>query len=129
MRSRSSLMGWRYRYTTTRREMYSSTFQDRRSHLYSCPGACMERPFTMREGVEGSGTLTDPERTTIVEQMNYKGEMEKIDTRVFKNKLTCSCGNVRWVKSSDLFQVKKCKPCTYKERNKKEKNSLLKRIK
>ena len=44
-------------------------------------------------------------------QLDYKGEPETVDTRRFNNKVVCACGNVRWVKSADLFQVKLCKPC------------------
>ena len=62
---------------------------------------------------------TEPEDDSnqhIQDQLNYHGLKEEVDTRKFKNKLVCACGNVRWVKNADLFQVKKCKPCTYKER-------------
>jgi hypothetical protein len=52
----------------------------------------------------------------IVEQLGYRGEVERVDTRVFRNRVVCDCGNVRWVKNADMFQVKKCKPCTLKER-------------
>jgi hypothetical protein len=54
----------------------------------------------------------------IQRQLNYHGLAEAVDTQIFKNKLVCACGNVRWVKNADLFQVKKCKPCTYRERKK-----------
>lgn len=57
----------------------------------------------------------------IVEQRNYAGVMEKVDTRVFNNKLVCACGNVRWIKRADCFQVKKCKPCTLRERKERRK--------
>jgi hypothetical protein len=52
----------------------------------------------------------------IVRQQNYLGDDEEIDTRLFPNKLICECGQIRWVKNADLFQVKKCKPCTYNDR-------------
>jgi len=54
--------------------------------------------------------------TLIAEQLNYKGEPEEVDTRVFKNRIECECDNIRWVKNADLFQVKKCKPCTFRDR-------------
>ena len=60
----------------------------------------------------------DDQQPSIVTQLNYKGEPEKVDTAVFRNKLICACGNVRYVKNADLFQVTRCKPCTIKERNK-----------
>ena len=52
----------------------------------------------------------------IVEQLGYRGEVERVDTSLYKNRVVCKCGNVRWVKNSDMFQVTKCKPCTLKER-------------
>jgi hypothetical protein len=58
---------------------------------------------------------TEPEdggNKHIQRQLNYHGLLEEVDTRMFKSKLMCSCGNVRWVKNADLFQVEKCKPCT-----------------
>lgn len=55
---------------------------------------------------------------TIATQLNYEGESEKVDTALFRNKLICSCGNIRFVKNADLFQVTKCKPCTIRDRNK-----------
>jgi hypothetical protein len=49
-------------------------------------------------------------------QLNYLGLVEEVDAQTYSNKLVCKCGNVRWVKNADLFQVKKCKSCTYRER-------------
>jgi hypothetical protein len=63
----------------------------------------------------------------IQTQLNYYGLAEEVDTRIFKNKLVCECGNVRWVKNADLFQVKKCKPCTYKERKERRKERRARR--
>ncbi len=61
----------------------------------------------------------------IQRQLNYHGLLEEVDTRIFKNKLVCACGNVRWVKNADLFQVKKCKSCTYKERKERRRHRRL----
>jgi len=68
-------------------------------------------------------TEDSPVRVEIAEQLpavaihlNYEGEPEEVDTTVFKNRVVCSCGSVRYVKNADLFQVKKCKPCTIRER-------------
>ena len=60
-------------------------------------------------------------------QLNYHGLAEEVDTRIFANKLVCACGNVRWVKNADLFQVKKCKPCTYRERKERRRHRRLSR--
>jgi hypothetical protein len=57
-----------------------------------------------------------PVEPKMMEQLNYKGEVEEVDTNIFKNKIVCTCGNVRWVKNADFFQVDKCKPCTRRER-------------
>ncbi len=63
----------------------------------------------------------------IQRQLNYHGLAEEVDTRIFKNKLVCACGKVRWVKNADLFQVKKCKPCTYRERKERRRHRRLSR--
>ncbi len=71
---------------------------------------------------------TEPEDNSnkhIQRQLNYHGLAEEVDTRIFKNKLVCACGNVRWVKNADLFQVKKCKPCTYRERKERRRQRRL----
>lgn len=61
------------------------------------------------------------QQTCTMTQLSYKGEPEEVDTAVFCNRLICSCGNIRFVKKADLFQVAKCKPCTIRERNKRRK--------
>lgn len=58
-------------------------------------------------------TSTDPQLAT---QLDYQGNPETVDTRRFPNQITCACGNVRWVKNADLFQVKSCKPCVHRGR-------------
>jgi hypothetical protein len=73
---------------------------------------------------------TEPEDSgdqRIQRQLNYHGLAEDVDTRIFVNKLVCACGNVRWVKNADLFQVKKCKPCTYRERKERRRHRRLSR--
>jgi hypothetical protein len=80
-------------------------------------GRLYERPYTKPVEAEPVGKGPKPLPPAMAEQLDYKGEVEKVDTRIFKNKLTCSCGNTRWVKTADMFQVKKCKPCTYRDRN------------
>lgn len=59
-----------------------------------------------RERVEKEGQPHE-----MVEQLGYNGKPELVDKHHFCNKFICSCGNVRWVANSDLFQVKRCKPC------------------
>ena len=77
------------------------------------------------EGVpENQEVITVPvsqELLTMVEQLNYWGEVERVDTRIFKNRITCECGNVRWVKNADMFQAKYCKPCAQRKRRERRK--------
>lgn len=57
----------------------------------------------------------------MVEQLDYKGNIELLPAALYVNKIMCDnlqCGNYRYVKNSDMFQVKYCKPCTVKMRNK-----------
>jgi len=63
----------------------------------------------------------EPRACIFVEQLSYWGEVERVDTRIFKNRITCECGNIRWVKNSDLFQTKYCKLCTHKKRQERRK--------
>jgi hypothetical protein len=70
---------------------------------------------------EAPAVKVSDQEPAIATQFNYRGDPEKVDTAIFKNKLVCSCGGVRYVKTADLFQVKKCKPCTIKERNRRRK--------
>jgi len=71
-------------------------------------------------------SLVDVE-SSMVQQLDYKGKPEEVNTRLFKNKIVCKCGNVRWVKNADLFQVKKCKPCTYRDRLNRRKQKRTKK--
>jgi hypothetical protein len=72
-----------------------------------------EQPKTEQQPEPEAEAPTDG---PIAEQLGYRGEVERVDTRLYKNRVVCKCGNVRWVKNSDMFQVTKCKPCTLKER-------------
>jgi len=63
---------------------------------------------------------------SVMTQMNYNGEPEQVDTAVFRNKITCFCGGIRYVKNADLSQVSKCKPCTIKERKERRRAGRMK---
>lgn len=78
-------------------------------------GRLFERRY-LDEGQKAALAGEAPVEPKMMEQLNYKGEVEEVDTNIFKNKITCACGNVRWVKNADFFQVDKCKPCTRRER-------------
>jgi len=56
---------------------------------------------------------TDPNLAT---QLDYQGNPETVDTRRFPNRIICACGNIRWVKNADLFQIRSCKPCVQQGR-------------
>lgn len=80
-----------------------------------------------RDFVEPATEPDDSDGRPVKTQLNYHGLAEEVDIRIFKNKLVCACGNVRWVKNADLFQVKKCKPCTYRERKERRRLRRLSR--
>lgn len=56
------------------------------------------------------------ENVQPVEQLDYEGQVEILDQRFYSNRVQCPCGNVRWVKDQDVFQVKMCKPCVTKKK-------------
>ena len=59
--------------------------------------------------------------TGNVGQLGYEGETETVDKDLFKHKLVCECGNVRWLRNSDVFQCRFCKPCTKKNQGERKK--------
>jgi hypothetical protein len=67
-----------------------------------------------RKGRSLNSVLADKEH--LVSQKSYDGTEEWLDKREYSNQLVCECGEVRWVKASDLFQVTHCKPCTHERR-------------
>ncbi|MGO9137582.1 MAG: hypothetical protein ACLP9S_09895 [Syntrophales bacterium] len=85
----------------------------------------LKKSYVVMSGRVYEREYTDDERRikvydqqpSIVTQLNYKREPENVDTTLFSNKLICACGNIRYVKNADMFQVTKCKPCTLRERN------------
>lgn len=56
-----------------------------------------------------------------VEHLDYDGSLERVDKNLYCNEFRCECGNVRYVKNADMFQVRWCKPCTQKNRKKSKK--------
>jgi hypothetical protein len=79
---------------------------------------------TMKKGKKDvkkpeSKTTVIPKGGAMVTQLDYNGEKEHLPAALYTNKITCKCGNVRYVKNSDLFQVKQCKPCVKAGRLKK----------
>jgi hypothetical protein len=88
---------------------------------YNQQNAESEEPEEEPGKKEGLTFTEIEERPAFAEQLNYKGEVESVDTRIFNNRITCECGNVRWIKSSDRFQVRHCKPCAQKKRRERRK--------
>ena len=79
----------------------------------------MKTAFVLKSNRLYSREFIPPEPVSnqrFQKQLNYQGTVEEVDARAYSNKLKCECGDIRWVKNADLFQVKKCKPCTYKDR-------------
>jgi hypothetical protein len=63
----------------------------------------------------------------LVCQKDYDGSEEWLDKRECSNRLVCECGEVRWVKASDLFQVTHCKPCTFERRKARRREAARRR--
>jgi hypothetical protein len=64
-------------------------------------------------------TTVIPKGGATVKQLDYDGNEEQLNAVLYCNKITCKCGNVRYVKNADVFQVKMCKPCVKAGRTKK----------
>ena len=89
-------------------------YQMMSGRMYERPYAPIDEPVKQQNNHQADTILEDA--SLFAEHLSYTGTVEKVDTRKFKNKIVCECGNLRWVKNSDMFQVVKCKPCTYKAR-------------
>ena len=72
-----------------------------------------------------SSLLADKEH--LGSQKAYDGAEEWLDKREYSNQLVCECGEVRWVKASDLFQVTHCKPCTHERRKARRREAARRR--
>ena len=56
----------------------------------------------------------------LITQPGYKkDEVEEVDINIYKHEFVCECGNKRYLKPQDVFQVKLCKPCVTRERREK----------
>ena len=86
-------------------------------------GRLYERQYN-HQNAEPGKPEEEPRKQEVpdfVEQLNYRGDVEKVNTGIFKNRIICTCGNHRWVKNSDLFLTKYCKPCAQKKRRERRK--------
>jgi hypothetical protein len=104
------------------KEEAAGTKEKKELRAQTGPGAKSEAGEQAKEAAS-TGATDKPDKPKsvetgqrLVQQLNYEGETEQVDTALYRNKLMCKCGNVRWVKNADMFQVKKCKPCTVSER-------------
>jgi len=75
-------------------------------------GRIYERALDRKEADPEAGNAP----SGIDVQQDYQGNPEMVDTAIFNNRIVCACSNIRYVKKADMFQVKKCKPCTIRER-------------
>ena len=66
----------------------------------------------------------EPGEPVWVEQIGYDGEPEMVDFIVYSNIITCECGNIRYIRNSDLHEVVDCKRCTRLKRRKRRRLSL-----
>jgi hypothetical protein len=80
-----------------------------------------KKPEEEPEKQEGLAFTEIQETPALVEQLDYQGKVEKVDPIIFKHRLVCSCGQIRFIKGSDLFQVQRCKPCTKRQRQERRK--------
>ena len=78
-----------------------------------------------KKGQPLGSVLADKEH--LVSQKSVDGTEEWLDKREYSNQLVCECGEVRWVKASDLFQVTHCKPCTHERRKARRREAARRR--
>jgi len=92
---------------------------------YKEVAASVSRPAKVKE-VKAKAKAADlPPK--FVQQLGYNGETEEVDSNMYCHKITCACGNVRYVKQADLFQVDRCKPCVRKQRRQKREQRVKKK--
>ena len=114
----------------------AGTYEVKGNRFFNVSGGEIRKPFTGKEkaaekvagkekNVKGANKEKDvkKDKTVVIPkggemrtQLGYDGKEEKVSAVLYINKIKCACGNVRWVKNADLFQVKKCKPCMKKGR-------------
>jgi len=65
----------------------------------------------------------------MVTHKAYDGKPEEVDFNLYCNKVKCAeCGQIRYVKNADVFQVKLCKPCKKNEKKKKKSDNKKKAV-
>lgn len=102
-----------------------STYIVKGKRFFNVSGDEIRKPASESVAKKVSERKTKKEKSVVVipkggekvNQLGYDGEEEELNAVQYCNKIVCECGNVRWVKNSDVFQVKMCKPCMKKKRN------------
>lgn len=61
------------------------------------------------------------------EQEDYRGNTEALPADLYTHRLECECGNIRWLKPSDVFQATLCKPCTWEQRMERKREKARKK--
>ena len=77
----------------------------------------INKPEIKKEDIDMTKTAKQT-KTVVIKKggdmnvhLDYNGEKEEVPAATYVNKITCKCGNIRYVKNADVFQVKMCKPC------------------
>lgn len=91
------------------------------ARFYAVNDRALSLKFSKGYSENGTTKASEKVPSEMVEQAGYDGNPEQLPSDTYCNKFVCKCGNVRWVKNSDLFQVKFCKPCTIIERRQRNK--------
>ena len=65
----------------------------------------------------------EPLEPRWVEHMASNGIPEQVDFNIYCNIVQCDCGNIRYIKNSDVHQVKECKPCARRRRRRSRRES------
>lgn len=112
-----------------------STYIVKGKRFFNVSGAEIRKPASETAAKKVSERKARKEKSVVVipkggekvKQLDYDGKEEELNAIQYCNKIVCECGNVRWIKNSDVFQVKKCKPCMKKKR--KEQIGKLKKYK
>ena len=114
----------------------NSVYEKKPNRFFKCTDLDVLKQFFPTYTMDDHGVITEavpeateetqepissptPEPTTAVTkeptvtQYAYDGTPETLDAAKYNHKFVCpDCGETRWVKPSDVFQVKYCKPCT-----------------
>jgi len=84
---------------------------------------------TMEKTTKKAAKKAEKAEPKMVTHKAYDGKPEQVDSNMYCNKVKCAeCGQIRYVKNADMFQVKLCKPCKKNEKKKKKANNKKKAV-